>query len=322
MTTTVSAGSYDPQFSPVTPAEDARTILINKVSWGAILAGVVTALVAQLILNLIGIGIGASTLDPTTTDNPAASTFSIGAGIWWALSGIIAAFIGGYVSSRLSGRPKESTGGWHGLTSWAATTLLVFYLLSTAVGSLVGGAFSTVSSALGGLGKAAGSAVQTAAPAIANTTDPLAFLNRAVRTTGNDPAALRDDAVSAIRDLLTGDASKANDARERAAQALARSQNIPIEEARTPHRRLREAVPRYDRSDKAASCSGGRHSRQGGLSGRAPRQPCSAARSACILVRRTPRCRRPDRDGEPAEQARREPGELIRSLRPRPVGRT
>lgn len=223
-----------PHLSPVTPAEDARTILINKVSWGAILAGVVTALVAQLILNMVGIGIGASTLDPMTNDNPAASTFSIGAGLWWALSGIVAAFIGGYVASRLSGRPKESTGGWHGLTSWAATTLLVFYLLSTAVGSLVGGAFNTVSGALGGLGRTAGTAVQTAAPALANSADPFSAIERTVRgSTGTDPTALRDDAVSAVRDLLTGDRSKANDARERAAQALARSQNIPVEEART-----------------------------------------------------------------------------------------
>ena len=232
---TVSRRDGDgPHLSPVTPAEDARTILINRVSWGAILAGVATALVTQLILNMVGIGIGASTLDPLTSDNPAASTFSIGAGIWWALSGIVAAFVGGYIASRLSGRPKESTGGWHGLTSWAATTLLVFYLLSTAVGSLVGGAFSTVSGALGGLGRTAGSAVQATAPALANSTDPLGFLDRAVRSsTGNDPAALRDDAISAIRDLLTGDASKANDARERAAQALARAQNMPVEEART-----------------------------------------------------------------------------------------
>ena len=232
---TVSRRDGDgPHLSHVTPAEDARTVLINRVSWGAILAGVATALVTQLILNMVGIGIGASTLDPMTSDNPAASTFSIGAGIWWALSGIVAAFVGGFIASRLSGRPKESTGGWHGLTSWAATTLLVFYLLSTAVGSLVGGAFSTVSGALGGLGRTAGSAVQAAAPALADSTDPLGFLDRAVRSsTGNDPAALRDDAISSIRDLLTGDASKANDARERAAQALARAQNMPVEEART-----------------------------------------------------------------------------------------
>ena len=222
------------QQSAVTPAEDARTILINRVSWGAILAGVATSLVTQLILNMVGIGIGASTLDPMTNDNPAASTFSIGAGIWWALSGIIAAFVGGYVASRLSGRPKETTGGWHGLTTWAGTTLLVFYLLSTAVGSLVGGAFSTVSGALGYLGRTAGAAVQTAAPALTNAADPFSSIERGLRgSTGTDPATLRDNTILAVRDLLTGDAAKANDARERAAQALSRSQGIPVEEART-----------------------------------------------------------------------------------------
>jgi hypothetical protein len=223
-----------PHVSTVTPAEDARTILINKISWGAVLAGVATALVAQLILNMLGVGIGASTLDPATGDAPSATSFSIAAGIWWALSGIIAAFIGGYVASRLSGRPKASTGGWHGLTSWAMTTLLVFYLLSTAVGSLVGGAFNTVSGALGGLGKTAASAAQTAAPALANVSDPFTSIDQALRgSTGNDPAAFRDAASATMRALLTGDQAQAADARERAAQALARAQNVPVEEART-----------------------------------------------------------------------------------------
>ena len=38
-----------PHVSGVTPAEDARTILINKISWGAVLAGVAVSLVAQLV---------------------------------------------------------------------------------------------------------------------------------------------------------------------------------------------------------------------------------------------------------------------------------
>ncbi len=71
-----------PHMSPVTPAEDAHTIMLNRISWGAVLAGVVTALVTQLILNMLGIGIGVATLDPATGDNPQASTFSIAAGIW------------------------------------------------------------------------------------------------------------------------------------------------------------------------------------------------------------------------------------------------
>jgi hypothetical protein len=33
--------------SPVTPAEDARTIMTNKISWGAVLAGVVVTLITS-----------------------------------------------------------------------------------------------------------------------------------------------------------------------------------------------------------------------------------------------------------------------------------
>ena len=99
-----------PHMSPVTPAEDVRSIAINDISWGAVLAGVVVALVAQLILNMIGIGVGASTLDPGAgpNENPSAQGFSIGAGIWWTVSGIVAALAGGYVAGRLSGKPKPS----------------------------------------------------------------------------------------------------------------------------------------------------------------------------------------------------------------------
>jgi hypothetical protein len=86
-----------PHLSPVTPAEDARTVLLNRISWGAVLAGVVVALVIQLIINMLGIGIGAATLDPGTSDNPSAESFSIVAAIWWALSGIVASFAGGYI---------------------------------------------------------------------------------------------------------------------------------------------------------------------------------------------------------------------------------
>ena len=133
-------GDYNaPHMSPVTPAEDARTIMLNRVSWGAVLAGVVVALVTQLILNLLGVGIGAATLDPGAgaAENPSATSFSIGAGLWFALSGIIAALAGGYVAGRLAGRPQESTAGWHGLTTWALTTLVVFYLLTSTIGGIL-----------------------------------------------------------------------------------------------------------------------------------------------------------------------------------------
>ena len=154
-----------PHMSPVTPAEDVRSIAINDISWGAVLAGVVVALVAQLILNMIGIGVGASTLDPGAgpNENPSAQGFSIGAGIWWTVSGIVASLAGGYVAGRLSGKPKPSTTSWHGLIAWALTTLVVFYLLTSAIGGLVGGAYRGLTSAVGGAASTAGGAIQTAA---------------------------------------------------------------------------------------------------------------------------------------------------------------
>jgi hypothetical protein len=100
----------------------------------------------------------------------------------------------------MSGRTVPTTGAFHGLTTWAFTTLLVLYLLTTAAGSLVGGVLSGVASAIGG--------------------------------TGTDPAALNNAAFNAIRLLLTGVASNADQARQQAAQALAEARNIPLEEAR------------------------------------------------------------------------------------------
>lgn len=222
-----------PHMSPATPADDFRTILINRVSWSAVLAGVVVSLVTQLILNMLGVGLGASTLDPAAgvANNPSATTFSIGAGLWWAISGIIAAGAGGYTAGRLSGRPKESTAGWHGLTAWALTTLVIFYLLTSTLGGIIGGAYRTVAGAASTITSAAGSAAQTAATRAA---DPFASIEQSLRgaTGGNDPAALRDNAVAALRAALTGDERQAQEARDRAAQAIAQAQNVPIDQAR------------------------------------------------------------------------------------------
>jgi hypothetical protein len=101
---------------------------------------------------------------------------------------------------------------------------------------------------LGGLGRTAATAAQTAAPALTNVTDPFASIDQAVRANGTDPAALRDAASAAMKALFTGDAASANDARERAAQAIAQAQNISIEEARTRvtgyEQQYRESVER------------------------------------------------------------------------------
>lgn len=221
-----------------TVSDDLRTRFTSRVSWGAILAGVAVALVSQLLLNVLGLGIGAASVDPATTGTAGAGAFSVGAGIWWTLSGIVASFVGAYTAGRLAGANAGSTGSWHGLSTWAVTTLVIFYLLTSSVGALLGGAFSTLGSAASGLGRAAGGTVQTAAqaaaPALSNVSDPFSRIERSVRdaSAGQDPAAARDAAVSAMRAVLTGDQGQAAAARDRAGEALARAQNVPVDQAK------------------------------------------------------------------------------------------
>src|SRR5258708_21429458 len=195
-----------PHISPAPMGEDAHTTMVSRISWGAVLAGVVVALVTQILLNMLGIGIGAATLDPTVGDNPSATSFSIGAGIWFALSSILSALAGGYTAGRLAGIPRESTAGWHGLTAWALTTLVIFYLLGSTVGGLLGGAYRGITNALGNVSSAVGSTAETVTQiAVTRVVDPFSSIEESIRgaISGNDPAILRDAAIVAVRAVVT-----------------------------------------------------------------------------------------------------------------------
>lgn len=144
-------GDYESaHMTPVTPAEDIRTIMINRVSWGAVSAGIVMALTVHLILNLLGVGLGVASLGPdetvtTATTTTEAGTISFGAMIWWTVAGIVAALAGGFTAGRLAGEPKEATAGWHGLTSWAGSVLVIAVLVSVAAGGVIGGNMQAIS---------------------------------------------------------------------------------------------------------------------------------------------------------------------------------
>jgi hypothetical protein len=104
-----------PHSSQVAPSDDIRMIMLNQVAWGAVFAGAAMALVMQIILNMIGLGVGLSTLDVAQGDTPSVSSISVGTGIWFVVSGILAAGLGGYIAGRLSGKASSSTTAYHGL---------------------------------------------------------------------------------------------------------------------------------------------------------------------------------------------------------------
>ncbi|MEG9527941.1 MAG: PhnA-like protein [Hyphomicrobiales bacterium] len=230
---------------------DTRAVLLNQVSWGAISAGAVTALVTQVVVNLVGVGVGLASVGTNSADNPAASSVSLGAGIWFVASGIAASLAGGAIAGRLSGKPLPGAAALHGLVSWAVTTLVVLYLLTSAASGLIGGTLSTVSGALGGAGNLVGGTVQTAAqaaaPSLSKISNPLDGIEQKVReqASGQDPQAARDAAVAAIKALFTGDANQKQQAETRAADALAKAQNIPVDQAR---QQVQDYEKQYDQA--------------------------------------------------------------------------
>ena len=267
-----------PQSSEVAPADDIRTIMLNQVAWGAVFAGAAIALVMQIILNMIGLGVGLSTLDVAQGDTPSVGSISVSAGIWFVVSGILAAGLGGYIAGRLSGKASSSTTAYHGLVSWAVSTLAVVYLLSAAAASgMVGGALSTASSALGGAGKALGgsvqTAVQTAAPSLNSVSDPMAAIESKVRSAsgGQDPAALRDAATTAVRAALTGDPAQQAAANDKAAEALAKAQNISKDEAKAQvdqyQQQYKQTVTKTKLQAKQAADTAAKRASQGALFG-------------------------------------------------------
>jgi hypothetical protein len=119
------------------------------VSWGAILAGAVLTVATQLLLSLLGAGIGLVALGNTeNADADTATGFGIGAGVWWLVSSLISLFIGGLAAGRLARVSQSTDGIFHGLLVWSVATLFSIYLLTTAASALIGGTFSTLNNYL------------------------------------------------------------------------------------------------------------------------------------------------------------------------------
>lgn len=162
MNTTRNEAVYD---VPTTARADVGTpSLFRRVSWGAIFAGVIIALVVQLILSLIGAGAGLSAADPIHHDSPDASSYGMGAAVWWGVSSVLALFAGGWIAGHLAGAPGRTDAMLHGLVMWGLASLLGAYLVASAVTSIVKGG----AAAAGAVTAAAGTGIAAAAGPVAD----------------------------------------------------------------------------------------------------------------------------------------------------------
>jgi hypothetical protein len=107
--------------------------LTSPVVWGAVVGGVFVALIVHIVLNMVGAGVGAVSMEAPTEGE--AQAIGWGAFAWWSVSGIIAAFVGGWAAGVLAGANGSSNGGLHGFLSWAVTTVLVVIGAAIATGT-------------------------------------------------------------------------------------------------------------------------------------------------------------------------------------------
>jgi hypothetical protein len=131
-----------------------------RVSWGGVFGGVLVALGFLLLMTALGVAVGISAAPPGETD---VGTLGAGAGIWAAVSLLVALFVGGWVSTRIGAIFDGTTGFFEGALVWVVSVLLMLCMASTGLGMLFGGASELV----GGAAQALSSALQSSQAASA-----------------------------------------------------------------------------------------------------------------------------------------------------------
>ncbi|MFP4004832.1 MAG: hypothetical protein ACLFV8_13745 [Alphaproteobacteria bacterium] len=120
----------------------AQTGRRSRVSWGAILAGFFCALAIQAVLTMVGLAWGFGTIDPTEEARPLAG-LATGGGVYWTITSIVSLFIGGWIAARLAAVPFTISSVIHGISVWALTTIVLVFLLMSAIGMAMQAAATT-----------------------------------------------------------------------------------------------------------------------------------------------------------------------------------
>ena len=240
MTDTRRSDRLEPEMIAVSDArrpDGAR----SRIAWSAIFAGVVLVFAFELLLNSLGAGVGMGMVQPVSGGTPSAGSFGAGAGVWLLTSTIVAFVFSGYGAGRLAGAPSRFDGFLHGIVLWGLTLLLALYMLGSAAGGLIGGAFHLA----GGAASLAGRGATAAAPQVA-------------QAAGISPNAVQDQLQSYMGPTVTDPTQKtAQDAQKAIAReapnllaggnraAAARQRIIPIIAAQQ-HVTQDQAAQRFD----------------------------------------------------------------------------
>jgi hypothetical protein len=110
---------------------------VDRVRWGAIIAGLLAALSTLAVLGVLGAAIGFSAYDAGDNARP----FGVGASWWGAISMLISLAVGGWLAARTAAVRGQHNGVLNGAMVWVTAIPLLTYVL-------VGGVASTARTAI------------------------------------------------------------------------------------------------------------------------------------------------------------------------------
>jgi hypothetical protein len=119
---------------------EAYNLARDRVRWGPIWAGFFTAMTTMLLLGLLGLAGGLTTVNAGTaaaTGGPPAQT-GAAAGIWGAVSAIIAFFLGGMVAAWTAAVFDRKWGMWNGLMVFLFGLPIMLWLATQGLSSVLG----------------------------------------------------------------------------------------------------------------------------------------------------------------------------------------
>jgi hypothetical protein len=108
--------------------------LRDRVRWGPIWAGLITAIATFVLLTVAAVAIGAQAVD-SGADGEAAG---MAGGIASAVIALLAFFVGGFVSARTAGVIGRGYGALNGFLVWALGVVIILALAAFGLGSLFG----------------------------------------------------------------------------------------------------------------------------------------------------------------------------------------
>jgi len=170
-TAPVETVGYDQEVRETTTRNVSQVMNLptDRVRWGPIWAGLLAAFFALLVLSLVGVAIGATTVNAgaaaqgNANANSGAGAFSA---IWAGITAILSFLIGGYVAGRTAAVHERGWAALNGALVFLLALPILLWLASQGLGAIIGNA----SNIAGGLGINLGQLGNTATGAARNVT--------------------------------------------------------------------------------------------------------------------------------------------------------